>query len=140
MRRCDDRVAIERTVSAQQHESGRGRGAQPADGGENVADELARPARGPGCAFAESGPDDDRCCRGRGNDPQQRVQPAHPGIPVTGTLLLVTVDFLDRVIDIHQGVLIDPGCDRRHSGEIDQPPPGDRVELADMTERERTQE
>ncbi len=50
------------------------------------------------------------------------------------------MDFLDRVIDIHQGVLIDPGCDRRHSGDVDQPPAGDRVELADMAESKRTQE
>ena len=108
-------------------------------GGEDVADELACPARGSGGALAESGPDDDRCGGRGGHDADQRVQSTHPGVPVTGAMLLVTVDFLDGLVNIDQGVVVDPRRDRRDLGDVDQPPPRDGIKLAEMAEGEGAQ-
>jgi len=77
---------------------------------------------------------------GRRDDSDQRIQAAHPAVAVTGTLLLVSVDLLDGVVDPGQGVVVDPGHDRGDRADVDQPPPGHDVELADVTEREGPQE
>jgi hypothetical protein len=55
-------------------------------------------------------------------------------------LLLVPVYFLDGVVDIDQGEVVDAGHDRCYGGEVHQPPGGGGVELADVAEQERTQE
>ncbi len=44
------------------------------------------------------------------------------------------------LVDVDQRVLVDPGHQRRGSGEPAQEPGSDRVELADVAEGERPQE
>ena len=55
-------------------------------------------------------------------------------------MLLVSIASLDCVIGIDQGQLIDPRIDRRRRGQVGQPPPRCRVELAYVPERELAQE
>ena len=50
------------------------------------------------------------------------------------------MDFIDVVVDIDQGVVIDPSHDRCDLGDVDQPPRGDCVELTKVAESERPQE
>jgi hypothetical protein len=50
------------------------------------------------------------------------------------------VDFFDGVVDIDQSIIVDSGDDGGDCGQVDQPPPVDGVELADVTKRERSQE
>ena len=106
---------------------------------KNIGDEFPRPARGPGRALAQSRADDHRRRCFRRHYPDQCVQSPHPAIAVARALLLVAVDFLDGVVDVHQRVLVDTCRDRRRCREIGQPPRRDRVELAHMAEGEGSQ-
>ena len=67
------------------------------------------------------------------------VQAPHPGVAVPRALLGVAVDLDDRVVDIDHdppAASRDHGRGRRQGG---QEPGGNRVELADVAEREGTQ-
>ncbi|EPR69906.1 hypothetical protein ADICYQ_1158 [Cyclobacterium qasimii M12-11B] len=55
-------------------------------------------------------------------------------------MLLISVHFFDRVVDIHQGIVVDSRHDRGVRGDADKPSPGDGVQLPDVTKRERPQE
>ena len=61
-------------------------------------------------------------------------------MPVTPASLVVFVDFFDGVVDIDQGVVIDPRHDRCRLFDVDQPRGGDRIETAGVAESERPQE
>ncbi len=53
-------MAVEGTVCPQQHLPGRGGRAEPANGGQDIGDEPAGPARGTVGALTQPEPDDDR--------------------------------------------------------------------------------
>ncbi len=61
------------------------------------------------------------------------------GVAEPGTLFLIPVHFLDGVVDIDQGVVIDASHDWRDRGDVIQPSAGYGVELSDMSEGEGTQ-
>ena len=138
--RGGDSLAIERAISAQQHDAGRCCAAEAFHGGEDVANKLARAAGRARRSFPQPRPDDDRRRLRRGDDADQSVQPADSGVAEACALLLISVDFFDGVVNIDQGIVVDSGDDWGDCDHVDQPTPGDGVELTDVTKRERSKE
>jgi hypothetical protein len=100
----------------------------------------------PSCA--ESGelgtPAQPGCCDHRSSDWGGAVrclgiQPPLAGIPELGSLLGATVNTFNGVIDINPTRLDDPFRHTRSVVGSDQPAQGDRIQLANIPERERPQ-
>ena len=139
-RRLDDRTEVIGRVHSNQDHPRRRLAAEAFHGGQDIGDELARPAGGVRGTAPQPGGEDDRCGQPGADDTEQRVQPTDTGVAEPGAFFLVPVDFLDGVVDTGQSKLIDTGHDRGHGGEVEKPLGRGRVELADMAESERAQE
>ena len=136
----DRRATVVGGVGAQQHHPGRLLGAQPAHGGQGIGGDPGRPAGGARRALPQPGRHDHRCGLRGGDGRGGGVQAAHAGVSEPGAGLGVAMDLDDRVVEVHQRQVVDPGEDRRRCGEAPQEPGGDCVELAHVPERERPQE
>ena len=107
----------------------------PPHPGDELLDEPFRPPLGVGRAFAQPGMEHFAAV---GPGRQDRVVAELLGVAEPGALLGVTIDFADRRVDIdHQPCRAGAGTERPRSGDDLG---GRRFELADMTERERSQE
>jgi hypothetical protein len=135
---CGDDVGlVERRVHPGDQQPGR---AAALGGQQGVGDEPVGALRAVGLAPTQPGAGDHRRGPRRRDDAEQRVQALHAGVAATGAFLGVAVGRLHRVVDVHVGQRVRPGQQRGVAAQVDHQSGGDRVELPDMTEGERTQE
>lgn len=142
-RRTNGGVAVERRIAPNQRfrrtvpARSAGVRTQPVDGGQRIGDHAGGAARGAAGSSPQALGEDHRRTGLCGDGGDEGVQPADPGVAVSGALFAVAVDLDDRIVDIDQD---SPGVDAGHQrgllGEVAQEPRRDGVELPDVLEGE----
>jgi len=101
---------------------------------------VVRAADTVGASFAEPHRGKDRLAPRGAHRSDQRVEPFHPGIAATRSLLGVAVGLTHRVIDIDISQPVRTGEQRSLPGQRREQPGVHRVELPNVSESERAQE